>query len=378
MGAMQIDPVALTQQLVRLDTRNPPGHELECIVLLADLLAGHGFETAIQEFGPKRANLVARIRPRSGRVKPIMFTGHLDTVPFGHADWSYDPLGAEIVEGRLYGRGSSDMKAGVAAIVAAAVAEIEFLRETAGVTIVITGGEETGCDGASALVANRMLGEAGLLVVAEPTANEMLAGHKGALWMKACCHGRAAHGAMPHLGDNAIYKIANAALKLKAFEFNETRHPVMGQATLNVGTIGGGANINSVPDYAELTIDVRTVPGMKHDKLLDQLAFTLGADCEVSTLVDLPAIWTDPVRPGIRRFQHSHFSATGFAKDVKTANYFTDASILAPALGDIDTVICGPGEPSMAHKTDEYCEVARITEACQIYRAAIRSYSDQP
>ena len=306
-----------------------------------------------------------------------MFAGHVDTVPFGHADWSCDPLGAEIVEGRLYGRGASDMKAGVAAIIAAAVAEIEFLRQTSGIALVITGGEETGCDGASALVADRMLGEAGLLVVAEPTANDMLVGHKGALWLKACCRGRAAHGAMPHLGDNAIYKIADAALKLKTFEFNETRHPVMGPATLNVGTVGGGANINSVPDHAELTVDLRTLPGMKHGKVLDQLAFELGAGCDVSTLVDLPAIWTDPARPGMRLFQRSHFAVTGFAAEVKTANYFTDASVLTRALGDVDTVICGPGEPLMAHKTDEYCEVNKITEAADIYRAVIKSYAEQ-
>ena len=79
----------------------------------------------------------------------------------------------------------------------------------------------------------------------------------------------------------------------------------------------------------------------------------------------------------MRLFHGSHFAATGFAADVKTANYFTDASVFAPALGDIDTVICGPGEPAMAHKTDEYCEIAKIADACHIYEAVIRSYSGQ-
>ncbi|SFU00700.1 M20 family metallopeptidase [Mesorhizobium sp. YR577] len=368
-----IDAVTLTQELIRFDTRNPPGSEAQCAAMLADLLSSHGLSVTVHNFGSGRSNLVARfpIRASKATQPPILFTGHIDTVPLGLAAWSRDPFGAEIVDGRLYGRGSTDMKAGVAAMVAAVVAEADRLHERSNVVLVITGGEETGCEGAAALVRGRMLDPASLLVVGEPTGNSFVAGHKGALWLRACCSGRTAHGAMPHLGDNAIYKAARAVTKLESFGFNAAQHPVLGSATLNVGTIAGGLNINSVPDHAELTIDVRTLPEMDSAALADQLSFTLGSDCKVSTILDLPAVWSDPKSPAMKLFSECRDAAAGWTSAAGGANFFTDASVFTPALGGVETIICGPGDPEMAHKTDEYCEVARIGEAVEIYRAII-------
>ena len=122
-------------------------------------------------------------------------------------------------------------------------------RNTPGVLLVITAGEETGCTGADALVSERPpLGKVGALVVAEPTGNKPLVGHKGALWLEAETKGVTAHGSMPEKGVNAVYKAARAVAALQEFDFNVARHDVLGGATLNVGTIHGGLNINSVPD----------------------------------------------------------------------------------------------------------------------------------
>ncbi|MBL0952457.1 MAG: M20/M25/M40 family metallo-hydrolase, partial [Pseudomonas sp.] len=137
-----IDAVALTQDLVRFDTRNPPGDEAACMHHVSDLLQSHGFAVTLSTFGPNRLNLVAR---RGESAAPV-FTGHLDVVPLGSTPWTRDPFGGDIVEGRLYGRGSCDMKAGVAAMIAAAIAEPDRP-----VTLVLTGGEETGSNGARAL-----------------------------------------------------------------------------------------------------------------------------------------------------------------------------------------------------------------------------------
>ncbi|WP_421915763.1 M20 family metallopeptidase [Mesorhizobium sp.] len=368
-----IDAVRLTQELVRFDTRNPPGNEAQCAVMIADLLGSHGLSVTVHTFGPGRTNLIARFPVRASKAtqRPVVFTGHIDTVPLGAAEWSHDPFGAEIVDGRLYGRGATDMKAGVAAMIAAVIEEAERLRERSDVMLVITGGEETGCEGATALVKDRMLDAASLLVVGEPTANAFVAGHKGALWLKACCGGRTAHGAMPHLGDNAIYKAARAVTRLESFGFNAAQHPILGSATLNVGTITGGLNINSVPDRAEMTIDVRMLPGMDSTVITDQLSFTLGGDCSVSTILDLPAVWSDPRHPAMKLFSECREAATGSVSTVGGANFFTDASIFTPAFDGVDTIICGPGSPEMAHKTDEYCEVAGIDQAVKIYRAII-------
>src|SRR6266498_2846770 len=133
-------------------------------------------------------------------------------------------------------------------------------------------GEETGSEGAFALARRGMRGQAGALVVAEPTTNRPLCGHKGALWLKATTRGVTAHGSMPEKGVNAIYAAARAVGRLEAFDFNVARHPVMGAPTLNVGTLHGGLNLNSVPDRAEIGIDIRTIPGMLHGLLRDQIA----------------------------------------------------------------------------------------------------------
>lgn len=357
-----IDAVALTQQLVRFDTRNPPGDEQACAEFLANLLRGNGFTVELHAFGEQRANVIAR----RGDEPRKALTGHIDVVPLGTAAWTHDPFGAEIVDGKLYGRGACDMKAGVAAMIAAAVAEPD-----SAVSLYLTGGEETGSHGARALADAGLLDEAELLVVGEPTANQFLAGHKGALWLHACCHGVTAHGSTPHLGDNAIYKAARGISALKQFGFNVPPHAVMGSPTLNIGTMQAGQNVNSVPDRAEFTVDIRTVPGMSHDRLHDELGFTLGADADLGTLVDLPPVWSDPASATMRRMADAYASALGRSVAPASANYFTDASVLTPAMGNLPTIILGPGDPAMAHKTDEYCEVAAITDAVAIYRAII-------
>jgi len=357
-----IDAVALTQQLVRFDTRNPPGDEAVCMRFVATLLETNGFSVVLSEFGANRLNLVAR---RGDSPAPAL-TGHLDVVPLGSAPWTHDPFGAEIIDGKLYGRGSCDMKAGVAAMIAAAIAE-----PGSPVTLILTGGEETGSNGARALAESGALPPATMLIVGEPTAGKLLAGHKGAFWLRASTHGVTAHGSTPHLGDNAVYKAARAITALEEFGFNHPPHPIMGSPTLNVGMVSGGLNINSVPDAADFTLDIRTVPGMSHAHVHDQLAFTIPA-AELETLVDLPSVWSDPADPVMQQIAAAYRNATGRDTPPQSAAYFTDASILTPALGDVPTVICGPGDQALAHKTDEYCSVAAIHEAVEIYRAILR------
>ena len=184
-----------------------------------------------------------------------------------------DPFAGETDNGKLYGRGTSDMKAGIAGFVTACIALAPKLAASPGVTLIITAGEETGCEGAFHLARQSVdIGRAGALVVAEPTSNRPLVGHRGALWLKALTHGVTAHGSMPDKGVNALYKMAKAITALEAFDFNIARHPVLGPPTLNVGWSRGGINVNSVPDLAETGIDVRTIPAQDHARLREQLA----------------------------------------------------------------------------------------------------------
>jgi succinyl-diaminopimelate desuccinylase len=364
-----VDPVALTQELLRYDTVNPPGREKECAIHLADLLDAGGFETRLVELaGGHRASLIARHGRGSG--KPLVFTGHIDVVPLGTRAWSRDPFGGEIADGRIHGRGSSDMKSGVAAFVAAA---LEAARRASDreIVLVITAGEETGCEGAESIVAAGLQGEAGALVVAEPTGNAPFVGHKGALWLKAVLKGITAHGSMPERGDNAVYKAARAVSRLACFHFGTAPHPVLGAPTLNVGSFHGGLNINSVPDRAEIEIDMRTTPGLDHAELRERIRAHMEEEAELKTLVDLPGIWTAPEDPWAASVAEIAAKVTGEPRAVRTATYFSDASIFVPAMGGPPTLVLGPGEPALAHQTDEWCSVERVRQAHAIYSETI-------
>jgi succinyl-diaminopimelate desuccinylase len=336
--------------LVRLDTTNPPGREAPAADMLAARLEAAGLTVARHEHAPGRPSLVARW-PGDGERPALCLTGHLDTVPLGGAPWSVEPFG-ELRDGRLYGRGSSDMKAGVAAIVVAAERVAALGRGAAGLEVVLCAGEETGCEGAQHLAESGALGRCGAVLVAEPTGGVPHVAHKGVLWVRARTEGVAAHGSAPHLGHNAIYALAEAVAALRRLALDAPPHPLLGEPTLSVGTIAGGTNVNVVPDRAEATIDVRTVPGMT--SVLDRLQAAVGPDVALEPWVDLAPVVTDPADP---------WAASVAGPEPRGLAYFTDAAALTPAYGGVPTVIWGPGEAAQAHQTDEWAEAAQI-EAC--------------
>lgn len=368
-----VDPVALTQTLVRFNTVNPPGAEHDCAHHLGDLLEKAGFDVRYAQAEEGRTNVIAR-RGGNASGQPICFTGHIDTVPLGAQPWSVEPFAGEIVDGKLYGRGATDMKAGVAAFVAAAIDLGDALDDGPGVVLVITAGEETGCEGAYFLAdQGELLGEAAAMIVAEPTSNYPLVGHKGALWLRALATGVNAHGSTPEHGVNAVYKAARMVGALERFDFERDGHEVLGRDTLNVGTIAGGMNMNSVPDVCRVGIDIRTTPGAVHDHIRQRLTDTLAPDMEaLETVVDLEGVWTDPGQAWITEVYALMATMLGETPKPRGAAFFTDASALTPYYGGIPTIILGPGEAALAHQTDEYCFVDRITQAKAAYEALIQ------
>ncbi|MBW2617510.1 MAG: M20 family metallopeptidase [Deltaproteobacteria bacterium] len=366
MSANEISAVELAQQLIRLDSANPPGGEAACARLLGELLERGGFEVSCHDFAHERTSLVARLAGPGG--DPLGFTGHLDTVPGGQAPWSFDPLAGEIDQGRLLGRGASDMKSGVAAVVAAALRLAGLVQGRGGLLLVFTAGEETGCVGAEHLAQTPgALSRAGGLVVAEPTSNYPFIGHKGALWLEATLRGKAAHGSMPKEGVNAIEKAARAINSLAGLDFGQAPHPQLGRPTLNVGTIQGGTKINIVPDYAAFTLDVRTLPGQFLTEAEEIISKHLGGEVELRRLLGADAVWTPEEDRWVQEVFAVMADLLGQTIQPKGATYFTDASSLVPALGGPPTIILGPGEAVMAHQTDEYCLAAKIEEAVEAY-----------
>ncbi len=364
---MASDVVELTRELVRTETINPPGDEARAAGILAARLEAAGLDVVAHELGgSERTSLVARW-PGTDEAPALCLTGHLDTVPLGGSDWERDPLGGEVDGDRLHGRGASDMKGGVAAIVVAAERVAALGRGRAGLEVVLCAGEETGCDGALALArADRALGNCGALLVAEPTTNYPCVAHKGVVWLDMLADGRTAHGSMPHLGDNAIGKLARAIVALEDFAFDAEEHPLLGAPTLNVGTVTGGININSVPDRARAGLDVRTVPGLDGDAVAAQLAAAAGDEVRIETRLALDPVDTDPGDAWVREVFAVMGPLAG-ERDVEPRGlaYFTDACALVPAYGTPPAIVCGPGDADQAHRTDESCSVAALDAAAE-------------
>lgn len=367
-----ITALQLTKELIQIPSVNPPGNEEVCAKFLANLLHDCGFDVQLHHFGEQRFNLIASIAGKNSEL-PIGFTGHIDTVPLGIKAWSVDPFEAVEKDGKVYGRGATDMKAGIAAFIVACTQLKSEINQGCGVQLIITGGEETGCDGAKALInhAREVFQPLKILLVGEPTLNYPFIGHKGALWLKAESFGKTAHGAMPEQGINAIYKASKAIQKIQNFDFETDEHPVMGKPTFNVGTMQAGINVNSVPDYAKFEIDIRSVPEMSHDCICTKLADYLTEDVSLSSIVDVPSLCSDVNDPVIQQvFQviQPYFSQPIQAKAVP---YFTDGSVLLPVIGHAPVLIIGPGNPKMAHQTDEYCDIDKIDQSVEIYKKII-------
>jgi succinyl-diaminopimelate desuccinylase len=359
--------LALTTRLLALNTINPPGEEAAAIAVVGAWLEEAGFAVRLVDLAPGRPNLIARIGGSDAGAPALGFTGHLDVVPLGEASWRVDPFAGERHGDRLYGRGASDMKSGVAAMVVAACRVAQRPNRRAGMELVITAGEETGCAGAREIVAvPGVLGRVGALVVGEPTGLVPRLGHRGVVWIRLHFRGRTAHASMPEEGDNAILKAADAALALSARDWGGIAHPVLGSPSLNVGRLEGGLNLNSVPDRAVLGIDVRTVPGQSSDGLLAELA-RLYPEAEAELLADCPPLWSDPGVAWLEQVAERAAAMTGGRTELAPVPVATDAGYLTPAYGDPPTVILGPGATEQAHKTDEWCSATLIEQATELY-----------
>jgi len=360
-----IDPVELTRELIRFETINPPGNETPCAEYIGGLLERAGFNCAYHPLNgdETRANLIATIGG-SADSKPLCLSGHTDVVPLGAAEWSVPPFAAEIAEGKLYGRGSTDMKGGVAAIISAVVELAPRLARTPGLVLVITAAEERGCQGSNYLVEQGgLIGEAGAMLIAEPTSNRPMNGHKGVMWVEGRATGITGHGSRPNTGENAVYKAARVATKLEKLRLEEGRSLPAALPTLNIGWFHGGMNINSIPDEAKMGIDVRRVPGLTDAEVMARLAEIGGSDVTFEKMGYSSPVYTEPDDPWYGEVCAVMAEITGERHAPDIASYFTDAEALIRGYGPIPTVILGPGEPDLAHQTDEYCHIYRIEQA---------------
>ena len=358
----------LTKKFISFNTINPPGNEEEMALFVGTLLKELDFEVEYIPYQQGRLHIVAE-RKGSQELDPIVFTGHFDTVPLGAEPWDSDPLIPHIQDGKLYGRGSTDMKGGVAAMIIAARWAFRETTPKRGIKFILTADEELGCGGAKSLVQLLPKTESiYAIIVGEPTSNIPAIGHKGGIYLQLSAKGKTAHSSMPHLGDNAIYKIAKAITTVEDYKVDEEEDPLLGRTTLNVGQCSGGLNLNSVPDKASFTIDARTTSKTDHPKFLQKLKETLGPEIDTEVLADLNAVSSDQTHPFVKMV----YRICDYSKEVegfpKAMPYLTDGSVLQKFYGGIPTIILGPGEAHMAHKINEYCFVDKLHEAVNIYK----------
>jgi len=373
-------------ELVATRSENPPGGEDAMAAALADLAARWGLAARVEPLADGRSNVRVTAGEQAAVDSPepcdVLMVGHLDTVPADPAGWTLDPFAGRVVDGIVWGRGSVDMKGGLAAMLAALAALHDVVPERAvRAQLYAVAGEEVDCIGSRTLVATGRLPAARCLIVGEPTGLRVVAAHKGALRLEVVVHGRAAHGAQPELGANAVTAMAGVVAACAALELPALApHPLLGPATVSVNQISGGTAVNVVPDRCRATLDIRTLPGHDHDQIrrLVERAVARGLDCiacvtgEVTVLNEAAPVATDLDDPLVA----AALAAAAVADSGRTgtaggAAFFSDASVLQPALAGVPTILFGPGAVERMHQVDEHVAVADLHTAARCYAALL-------
>lgn len=368
------DIIESCQELMRLRSINPPGEELRAAEYIAHVLEGAGLEVELIEHSPGRASTFARLRG-SGRKSGLFFNGHIDTVPVGVETWLHDPFGGEIADGKIWGRGAADMKSGVVAQMMAMKILAQAKAPLQGdLMLAATAGEEINSLGATALASRTDIGPVQAIFIAEPSSNELYIAEKGAFWIEITTHGQTSHGSMPDLGRNAVMMMVHLLDEFEKLEIPFESHPLLGAFSRSVNTIAGGIKTNVVPDECVATVDMRTVPGQEHRMIFRKIEGLISElqkkdpalKASLRIMNDLPPLETPHADPNVVCFAEVISSITGKKIVPKGASYFTDGAVLVPAL-KAPLLICGPGNPDLAHQRNEHVEIDKLVESVKIY-----------
>jgi acetylornithine deacetylase/succinyl-diaminopimelate desuccinylase family protein len=339
-----------------LPPRHPHAGEKRVADFLATVAARVGLEVEFQKVLPGRSNVIARLRPKNKIRQTILLAPHLDTV--GADGTRFIP---QRKNGRLYGRGACDTKGSVAAMLSA-LCELANSKSCPLETEIVFAGlidEEHAQTGSRALAASGF--KADLAIVGEPTKLQVVTAHKGSLWLELETRGKAAHGATPQFGKNAIHEMGRIVDLLEtdyAAQLRRQKHKLLGTATVNVGTISGGTQPNIVPDICKISIDRRTLPGETDSKVKNEIAAFLRAKRLSAKIISTklaPALplETNHKLPLVQQFMKS----VGQTKPLGV-HFFCDAAILLA--GGIPSVVFGPGDVAQAHTADEWISLSEL------------------
>jgi len=374
-AAVDVDAVvALTRDLVQIPSENPGGCEAEVVSYLQDVFEEMGLGRGqIVEVVEGRRSLIVSTGDGSGNKPRLLINGHLDVVPVQPNGWRFPPYGAEVSNGRIYGRGTTDMKGGVAAAIhGLKVCQDLGLTLPCEVTFHLVADEELGGRLGTKVLVEQGIISADACVVAEPTDLKLCLGERGLLFAKIVTRGVPAHGSEPSLGRSAILVAASIAQVLHNNTFTGDPHPLLGTTTCNVGVINGGSGPNVVPEWCEMLIDRRVLPGESLESTLagihqriatlelapDEYSVEVQTFCEpseISASEGFVSVMSDTVT-----------AMTGRRPAITGLPFTTDARFMRNDLG-IPTVVFGPGELAVAHTVDEYVEVDSLVEAASVF-----------
>jgi acetylornithine deacetylase/succinyl-diaminopimelate desuccinylase family protein len=383
----------LLQDLVRIPSVNPSGDpgtaakntgEARMAEYVADFLRKLALDVELHEVEPGRPNVIGKFASRGGK-RSLALAPHTDTVSV--AGMTIDPFGGEVRDGKLYGRGATDTKGPMASALAAlanAVRQKEFREGNLDVYFCALMGEESGNDGARALMEREF--KVAFAIACEPTDCRVVYTHKGALWFKVITRGRSVHGSIPDKGESAIKKMAEVVQYVLGEYTQQLRkhdNKTLGAPTVNIGVIRGGAQTNIVPDYCEIEVDRRTVPGEKHEEILSQLRDALNRlPVETDIIRDCHPLFTDPKNAFVQKLteavadmvvrgqetdaqREASLDAPRSTLDVLVgAPWFCDAGIFAE--NGVPAVAFGPGSVAQAHIADEFIELREVDRAARI------------
>jgi acetylornithine deacetylase/succinyl-diaminopimelate desuccinylase family protein len=318
--------------------------------------------------------LVAVPHPAGEAPRPtLIVNGHLDVVPVYADAWTHDPFDPVVEDGRLHGRGSADMKGGIAAAICALGVLARAGRDPAcNVAFHLVADEERGGALGTRVLAERDLIRGDACLVPEPTSFAVCVAERGLLVADVVVRGRPAHGSRPREGVSAIEHAASVVLALHAADFGDHPHPLLGTPTANVGEIRGGSGHNTVAESCQVVVDRRLLPGTTEQDAVSGLrrrieaAGVNGLDYDLSVRVYGEASELDREHPFVHRVRHALEAVTGADPPVIGMSFTTDARFVRNQAG-IPTVVCGPGDIEQAHAADEWVSIDRLVDAAAAY-----------
>ena len=361
--------------LVKAESENPPGNEAAAAKVAESQCHELGLQVETHEVDPGRPSVVARLRGEGPRV--VGFCSHIDVVPAGdHSLWEVDPYGAEIIDGRMHGRGTGDAK-GPCAAALEAVAALQAARPQLPGTLelsFVADEEAAGFKGAAHLAQQHIV-KPDVAIVGEPTSLRVVRAQRGVCWFRITTVGRAGHGSAPERAINAVRHMAEIISHLED-ALPDIVHPVVGGPSIGVGTIHGGHSVNIVPASCVAEIDRRSVPPETRESVIESIEAAVSLARErfpdIDARVELPR-YGDPFEVDesseiVQQTLAAVEEATGKEGVIMGFRGASDARFLSQEGADV--VVCGPGDITLAHTARESIDLDELERGAVAYALA--------